>query len=146
MAARKKNQAKGKSKGGWTSKIHALVDAKGRLLRGILTPGNANDCPQAQELIGSWRPKALLGDKGYDSEPLRKWLRAKRIRPVIPGKSNRRKKIRHDKELYKERNVVDRWFGWIKEWRCVALRCEKLDRCFALGLLLVGAIHWLKTP
>ena len=52
----------------------------------------------------------LLADKGYDSGPFRTWLRNKRMRPVIPGKSNRKKKIRHDKQAYKGRNVVERLF------------------------------------
>ena len=87
----------------------------------------------------------LLADNGYDSEPFRAWLRNKRIRPVIPGKSNRRKKIRHDRQAYKERNVVERFFGRMKEWSCLAMCREKNDESFFSLLSLFAALDILKN-
>lgn len=87
----------------------------------------------------------LLADRGYDSGPFRTWLRNKRMRPVIPGKINRIRKIRHDKQAYKERNVVERLFGRMKEWSCLAMRREKNDSSFFSLLSLFAAIDILKN-
>ena len=113
-------------------------------MRMVLSPGNRHDIAFAEQAVGAWRPRALLGDKGYDSEPLRKWLRNKRIKPVIPGKANRHKKIRHDRAAYKERNVVERLFGRMKEWSCLAMRREKNDSSFFSLLSLFAALDILK--
>ena len=142
----KKNQAKGKTKGGWNTKIHALVDSCGRLLSCLLTPGNRNDVPFAEAVVGRLRPKALLADRAYDSGPFRVWLRNRRVRPVTPAQSTRKKKTRHDKILYRHRNVVERWFGWAKEWKGIAMRSEKNDSMFLGTVLLVAIVHWLKNP
>ena len=112
----------------------------------MLSDGTSHDIKMAEALVAKHRPKALLGDKGYDSTALRTWLRNKRIRPVIPGRSCRAKKTRHDKKLYKQRNVVERWFGWIKSWSCLALRREKSDEMFLFAVHLVAIFHWLKNP
>ena len=98
----------------------------------------------ARQTLGRWRPGSLLGDKGYDSDEFRKWLRARRIRPVIPGKSNRKRRIRHDKLAYKERNVVERLFGRMKEWSCLAMRREKNDESFLSLLGLFATLDILK--
>ncbi len=68
----------------------------------ILTPGNTADCVMAQECV-SLIPgiKELLADKGYDTDAFRAFLRKEGIKPVIPGKSNRKKRIRHDKKASK---------------------------------------------
>jgi IS5 family transposase len=97
-------QAIGPTKGGRNSKIHAVVDAFCRPWAFILTPGNTADCVMAQDCV-SLIPgvKQLLADKGYDSDAIRAFLKKRGIKPVIPGKANRKKKIRHDKKAYKGR-------------------------------------------
>jgi transposase len=74
----------------------------------ILTPGNVADCVMAEECV-SLIPgiKELLADKGYDTNAIRAFLKEQGIKAVIPAKSNRKRKIPHDKEAYKSRNVVD---------------------------------------
>jgi transposase len=101
-------QAIGVTKGGRNSKIHAIADKFCRPFVLILTPGHTADCivgPACVSLVDGI--KELLGDKAYDSNSFRKSLRKDGIRPVIPGRSNRKKRIRHDKQAYKGRNVIE---------------------------------------
>jgi IS5 family transposase len=82
------------------SKIHALADAKGRLLAILLTGGEAHDCPIAQRLIRRVkRSKHMLGDKAYDSAELRNDLDERGTNPVIPNKSNRKQPFRFNKRF-----------------------------------------------
>ena len=98
----------------------------------------------AKRAVGAWRPGRLLGDKGYCSAPFRKWLRARRVRPVIPGRSCLKRKVRHDKQAYRGRNVVERFFGRMKEWSCLAMRREKNDESFFYLLSLFAALDVFK--
>jgi transposase len=85
------NQAIGRSRGGRNTKIHAIGDAKGRLLSLLLSDGSAHDYPVAQPLISLGKvAKRLLGDKAYDSAELRQWLRERGTKCVIPNRSNRK--------------------------------------------------------
>jgi IS5 family transposase len=82
-----KKQAVGRSRGGRNTKIHALADAKGRLIAILLTGGEAHDCPVAERLIRRVKPsKRMFGDKAYDSAELREGLDERRTRPVIPNR------------------------------------------------------------
>jgi IS5 family transposase len=84
-------QAVGRSRGGRNTKIHALADAKGRLIAILLTGGEAHDCPVAERLIRKVEPaESMLGDKAYDSAELREELDEQGTKPVIPNRSNRK--------------------------------------------------------
>jgi len=138
-------QAIGFTKGGRNSKIHAIVDAFLRPWVLILTPGNTADCVMAQECV-SLIPgiKELLADKGYDTDAFRAFLKDQKIKPVIPGKSNRKKRIRHDKSAGKNRNVIARCLGRLKDFRRIATRYDKLAGIFFSALCLVAIVaHWL---
>lgn len=138
-------EAIGLTKGGRNSKIHAVVDEFCRPWVFVLTPGNAADCTLA-EICVSLIPgiKELLADKGYDSDSFRAFLRSLGIKPVIPGRSNRKKKIRYDKKAYKKRNVVERCFCRLKDFRRIATRYDKLARNFFSALCLVATFaYWL---
>ena len=88
--------------------------------------------------------KELLADKGYDTNALRAFLKERGIKVVIPGKSNRKKKIRHDKEAYKGRNVVERCFCRLKDFRRIATRYDKLAQNFFSALCLVATVaYWI---
>ena len=86
--------------------------------------------PWAIPTIGHHRPRQLLWDRGYDSAPFRRWLRNRYIRPVILGKVNRTRKIRHDRVAYRRRGLVENFFLRMKQWSSLALRREKSDACF----------------
>jgi transposase len=138
-------QAIGITRGGRNSKIHGLVDRYCRPWVLILTPGNTADCMVAPACVGMLDGiKELLGDKAYDSNKFRKSLRQAHIRPVIPGRSNRKKRIRHDKEAYKGRNVVERCYCRLKDFRRIATRYDKLARNYFSALCLTAMVmFWL---
>ncbi len=80
----------------------------------------------------------------YDSNSFRKSLRKDGIKPVIPGRSNRKKRIRHDKQAYKDRNVIERCYCRLKDFRRIATRYDKLARNYFSALCLVAAVaFWL---
>jgi transposase len=83
----------------------------------------------------------LLGDKAYDSNSFRKSLRKDGVKPVIPGRSNRKKRIRHDKQAYKDRNVIERCYCRLEDFRRIATRYDKLAQNFFSALCLVAV--WL---
>ncbi len=88
--------------------------------------------------------KELLADKGYDTDAIRAFLKERGIKPVIPGKSNRKKKIRHNKQAYKNRNVVERCFCRLKDWRRIATRYDKLVQNFLSALCFVATVaYWI---
>lgn len=121
-----------------------IVDALGNPLALSLTGGNANDITQAETLAAQVEPKALLGDKGYDTDNFITSLEVRAIKAVIPPKSTRKIKRACDFALYAERNLVERFFNAIKHYRGIATRYEKTARNFLAGLHLVCALAWLK--
>src|ERR1700731_3738912 len=136
----KKNgpQAIGRSRGGLTTKIHALVDALGNPVELMLTPGQAHDLACAEPLIENADPDALIGDKAYDSDPFVNVLTQREITPVIPPKSNRKTPRICDFALYCERNLVERFFNQLKHFRAIATRYDKLARNFLAGVQLAA--------
>jgi transposase len=89
-------------------------------------------------------PEALLADKAYDSDAIRDDLRKRRIKPVIPPKSNRKSQLRYDKTLYRERNWIERVIGHLKINRAVATRYDQLAETFLGMLYLAAARYWIK--
>ena len=136
-------QAIGRSRGGRNTKIHAVADAKGRLLSLLLTGGQAHDCPPAQRLIRRVKAAAkLLGDKAYDSAPLRQWLKDRGTKAVVPNKSNRKQPFSFDKKSYRQRHRIENAFSRLKDFRRIATRYDKLARNFLASVCLVAAIVW----
>jgi len=85
------------------------------------------------------KPDALLADKGYDADAIRADLVERKIQAVIPGRSNRRVKIEHDRVLYKQRNRIERMFGHLKINRAIATRYDKTKRNFLAAVYLAAA-------
>jgi len=127
-----------------TTKIHALVDALGNPAGLVLTAGQIHDLACAQDLIKDVDPQALIADKAYDADPLIDSLAQREITPVIPPKSNRKTKRDCDFALYRERNLIERFFNKIKHFRAIATRYDKLARNFLAAVRLVSAIILLK--
>jgi transposase len=109
-----------------------------------LTGGHAHDITEAEALTAQVEPEAILGDKGYDSDAFIKSLQVRAINPVIPPKANRKVKRDCDFALYRERNLVERFFNTIKHFRGIATRYEKTARNYLAGLHLVCALAWIK--
>ena len=136
----------GRSRGGLSTKIHALVDAAGLPVRLALTPGQASDVHGADMLLNHLAAgSVLLGDKGYDADWIREKIEAQGAAPNIPDKSNRREKHCFSKALYKERNRVERFFNKIKHFRRVATRYEKLGANFLAMVKLAAIRIWLRS-
>ena len=144
-------QALGRSRGGFSTKIHLKADLAGLPLAFHLTGGEAGDSPQFEillELGPDITPRAALGDKGYDSNANRAAARERSICPAIPYKSTARSRPAFfPKALYRARARIEQLVGKLKRFKRVALRCEKTDAnfasivAFALGLIIIKSVH-----
>nr|WP_244396047.1 IS5 family transposase [Beijerinckia indica] len=137
----------GRSRGGFTSKIHARADSHGRPLGFVLTSGETSDYAATPALLGMpvAKPKAMLADKGYDSDEVRASLLLKGILPVIPPKANRKESVSYDFKLYKDRNRIERMFNRLKQFRRIATRYDKTAVSFLKFLAIAAAKIWLPT-
>ncbi len=126
-----------------TTKIHAIVDALGNPVALSLTAGQAADITQAEPLLDQVAPDALLVDKGYDSDALVETLQKRGITPVIPPKANRREPRETDFALYRERNLVERFFCKLKQYRAIATRYDKLANTFLAAVTMVCIVFWI---
>uniref|UniRef100_UPI003B5BAB20 IS5 family transposase n=1 Tax=Novacetimonas labruscae TaxID=3229898 RepID=UPI003B5BAB20 len=141
--ARKKggaDQAIGRSRGGLTSKIHAIVDAAGKAVALSLTPGQRADITEAALLLDEVDPKAFIADKAYDADPLVEKIEERQITPVIPSRKNRCNPRKISFQLYKNRNIIERFFARLKQFRGIATRYDKLKSTFLAAVQLVSAI------
>jgi transposase len=137
-------QALGRSRGGFSTKIHIAVGALGNPLRLLLTAGQRHDSPQAAALIEYLEPQALIADKGYDSDPLIEAVTAKGIKAVIPPKRNRLVQRQYDEHLYRKRHLIECFINKIKHYRRVFSRFEKLSKNYLGFLSFVSALIWLR--
>jgi putative transposase len=136
-------QGLGRSRGGLSTKIHAAGDALGNPVRLIGSPGQRN-IAFAHELVEGFAAGVTIADKGYDADHLCDRIARTGGQPVIPPKRNRTCKRPYDTELYKERNVIERFFNKLKHFRRVATRYDKLLANF-MGFAKLAAIAiWLK--
>ncbi len=125
----------GRSRGGLTTKIHALVDANGLPVRLALTPGQAHDGQVALMLLDALSENTVvLADKAYDADWIRDHITAQGAAPNIPDKVNR-----------KERNLVERFFNKLKQFRRIATRFEKLGANFLAMAKLAAIRVWLRS-
>jgi transposase len=122
----------GRSRGGWGSKLHLVVDGTGVPLAAEVTAGQCHESQYVESVMNAVRigrrrrPKKLAGDKGYSCERVRRWLRQHKVLPVIPSKCNEQRDADFDQEAYRGRNVVERCVNWLKENRRLGTRYEKL--------------------
>ena len=126
-----------------TTKIHAVVDAVGNPLRFILTPGQVSDITQAEALIADLPAEHVLGDKGYDAKPLRDAVTQQGAVAVIPPRTSS-PQVHCDFALYCERNLVERFFLKIKNFRRIATRYEQTPRAFMSMLSIISAFIWTR--
>jgi putative transposase len=127
-----------------STKIHAAGDALGLPVRLIGGPGQENDMARAQELICGLEAEHVIADKGYDAGSLVETVQDRGAEPVIPPRSCWKTPRSYDKDLYKERNKIERFFNRLKQFRRVATRYDKLLANF-MGFVKLAAIAlWLK--
>jgi transposase len=138
-------QAIGISRGGRSTKIHAIVDSKGRPLNFTVTGGQVHDSQVVGEVLDTPRPPlAVTADKAYDSEKVRQQIKDEGALPVIPSRSTATKKAYCPKRFYRRRHKIENYFCRIKDWRRIATRYDKLARNFLAAATLVGALYWIK--
>lgn len=137
-------QGLGRSAGGFTSKIHAKVDALGNLLKFVVTPGQTSDITQAHNLLSDVYNAHVLGDKGYSSKELKSIIESNNCSVVIPPKNNFIDSWEYDKHIYKERHLIECFFSKIKYFRRVFSRFDKSIRNFVAFISFVGACLWLR--
>ena len=134
----------GRSRGGFSSKIHITVDGLGHALRFLLSPGQAHDINKAEELVKGFAFQRVIADRGYAAQPFVDSLLEKGIEVVIPPHQRAKEQREYDKWWYRERQLVECFINKIKHFRRVFSRYEKLDRSYLGFLHFVGALIWLR--
>jgi transposase len=119
------------------------VDALGNPLRWLLSAGQVPDVTQAPDLIEGLDAQMVIGDKGYDAQPLIERIEQSGAQAVIPPRSNRRMQRTYDRHVYKDRNLIERFFNRIKQFRRIATRYDKLARNYLAMLNLVCTYIWI---
>jgi transposase len=137
-------EALGRSRGGFSTKIHALVDALGNPLKFILTPGQQHEVTKAKELIEGILDASLLADTAYSAQSFRDQLKNQSCQAIIPFPKNSKKPVDHDRNLYEHRHVIECFFGKIKHFRRVFSRFDKTASSFLAFLHFTGVFIWLR--
>ncbi len=137
------DQQIGRSRGGLTTKLHVAVDSLGNPVRVILTAGQISDIGQAGALIKDQPAEFIVADKGYDSDAFIETITAQGCQAVIPPRSNRLTPRTFDRHIYKDRNLIERFFCRIKQFRRIATRYDKLAQAFLSFVHLACAFVWL---
>jgi transposase len=119
-----------------------VVDARGQPIRFILTGGQAGDAPQAIPLLTGVEATHVIADKGYDSNKILAFVRQRGATAVIPPKSNRKNPQVYDREIYKQRNLIERAFNKLKHWRRIATRYDRRSFYFLAAPQLAAAVTW----
>ena len=138
------NQALGRSRGGFSTKIHIAVDALGNALRFHLTGGERHDKTEAEALIKGFQTEAVIADKGYDSDDFLEAVKEQGAEAVIPLRANRKEQREVDWHLYRERHLVECFINKIKHYRRVFSRFEKLSKNYLSFVHFVSSLVWLR--
>ncbi len=121
------------------SVILERLSDRGRPVAFSLTPGNVGDITMAVPLLNAVeQPKRLIADKAYDVDSLRNWLKARRIKAVIPSTATRTVPYPLDRVAYRRRNLIERLFGRLKNWRRIATRYDRLARNYIAALAIIA--------
>lgn len=137
-------QALGRSRGGFSTKIHALVDALGLPIKFILTPGQSSEIKQAPELIKDIKNANIIGDKAFDGDEFINQIISQNCTPVVPPRSGRAIKREVDYYLYKERHLIECFFSKIKHFRRIFSRFDKMAEAYMGFLAFASTIIWLR--
>lgn len=136
----------GRSRGGLTTKIHALVDANGLPITLKLSEGQAHDGKSAADMLdGLGDGQILLADRAYDSDALRTTLSARGAWANVKPMPNRKHIPAFSAFLYRYRNLVERFFNKLKHFRAVATRYEKHDANYLALIKLAASRIWMRT-
>ena len=137
-------QALGRSRGGFSTKIHITVDGLGNPLRLCLTAGQRHDITQALVLVDGFDFERLIADRGYASQDFIDWLIEHGIEIVIPSHQTAKAERDYDKWLYRERHLVENFINKIKHFRHIFSRFDKLAQRYLGFLHFVSTLVWLR--
>ena len=149
------DEALGRSRGGFTTKIHIRAEGLGKPVTFSLTGGQVHDTQQFATLMGTgWirrlgrgrprlKPDRVAGDKAYSSGKIRDALRRRGIGAVIPTKENERRQPDFDREAYRERNRIERLINRLKQFRRIATRYEKRAANYLAMITIAAILLWL---
>ena len=162
-----KEEALGRSRGGFSTKLHLACDGKGRPLSVVLTPGQRHGSTQLKELLDAVRvprpegspgrprkrPAHLLADRGYSFESCRRLLRRRGISHTIPERKDQKERRAgrpgrrpgFDREAYRRRNAVERCVNRLKQWRAIATRYEKRAANYRAMVIIASLMMWLPS-
>jgi transposase len=133
----------GKTRGGWGTKIHTVVDALGFPIDIIVTEGQVNDNIPALDLLKDKESKNVLADAAFDTDAIRALIKKQGKQAVIPNQARRSQKLDYDKHIYKERHLVECFFQRIKNLRRIATRYEKNVTMYRGMVLIACVLIWL---
>jgi transposase len=129
-----------------STKINAVVDENGLPLRIVLSAGQASDKAAVAALLNGLRPaRALVADRGYDAKAIIDLVRQRGGQAHIPTQRDRKVQRSVDPDLYRQRNLIERFFCKLKHFRRVATRFDKLARNFLTAVLLASIRLWLRA-
>lgn len=137
-------QALGRSRGGFSTKIHITVDGLGNPLRLCLTAGQRHDITQALVLVDGFDFERLIADRGYAAQEFVDWLIEHGIEIVIPPHQRAKEERNYDKWLYRERHLVETFINKIKHFRRIFSRFDKLAQRYLGFLHFVSTLIWLR--
>lgn len=137
-------EALGRNKEGFTTKIHAATDALGNPIRLTLTAGNRHDVTQAEALLEGWETERVIADKGYDSDQVLATIEALTAEVVISPKANRLEQREYDQDNYKERHLIECFFNKLQQFRRVFSRFEQTARIYLAFVQFASIMIWLR--
>ena len=127
------------------SKLHLVCDGAGRPVHLHLTAGNRADITQARQCLAPYVAKdcKVIADRGYDANHLRDWLAERDAKSCIPPRRNRKRQIEYDTGLYKTRNIIERMFNRLKDWRQLSLRTFRCFETVLAAAQIAATVIWL---
>ncbi len=137
-------EALGRSRGGFSTKIHALVDALGNPLKYLLSPGQRHDITQAPSLSKDLFDTSVIADTAYDVDYYVEDLLCRGCKSVIPPRKNRKHPREYDTHMYAERHTIECFFGKIKHFRRIFSRFDKSAQSYLAFLYIAGALIWFR--
>ena len=143
-AKKEGEQSLGRSRGGFSTKIHLATDALGNALRFLLTGGERNDITQAEALVKGLAAEHVIADKGYDAEAFVLHLKGREIAAVIPSRASHKVQREIDTHLYQERHLIENQIGKLKHFRRVFSRFDKLAKNYLSFIHFASTLIWLR--
>lgn len=137
-------QALGRSRGGFSTKIHLIADAHGNPVDFLVSPGQTHESRHAIGLLMGVEAGCVLGDRAYDGAPIREAIAEMGAEAVIPPHPRRNTPAPYDRHLYKARHAIENLFAKLKQYRSLATRYDKTMRNYSAMVAIACLLTWLR--